>query len=45
LSAAWLTGVEHGVDVLPLSAAIEPHATRDAVRLLSGSTPICPTPP
>lgn len=34
LSAAWLTAVELGVGVLPLSAAIETHTTRDALGLL-----------
>jgi hypothetical protein len=34
LSAAWLTALEHGVGVLPLSIAIEPSTTRDAFRLL-----------
>lgn len=34
LSAAWLVAVEHGVTVVPLSAAVEVPVTRDALRIV-----------
>jgi hypothetical protein len=32
LSAAWLAAQEHGVSVVPLSAAVEVRTTREALR-------------
>jgi nitroreductase len=34
LSAAWLTAIDHGVSLVPLSAAIEVTLTREALRIV-----------